>query len=76
MESKDIFRYGEEILSSINKAAETGDFSNLSRNVKRSISGAATNLTSSLSSEIRSSVESGLKNAFPPGTSSGRPSLP
>lgn len=66
MESKDIFRYGEEILSSINKAAETGNFSNLSNDIRRSISGAATNLTSSLSSEIRSSVESGLKNAFSP----------
>lgn len=66
MESKDIFRYGEEILSSINKAAETGNFSNLSNDIRRSVSGAATNLTSSLSSEIRSSVESGLKNAFSP----------
>ena len=66
MENKDIFRYGEEILSSINKAAETGDFSNLSNDIRRSISGAATNLTSSLSSEIRSSVDSGLKNAFSP----------
>lgn len=53
-------------MRSINKAAETGNFSNLSNDIRRSISGAATNLTSSLSSEIRSSVESGLKNAFSP----------
>ena len=66
MNDKDIFSYGEEILRSINKAAETGNFSNLSNDIRRSISGAATNLTSSLSSEIRSSVESGLKNAFSP----------
>ena len=66
MNDKDIFSYGEEILRSINKAAETGNFSNLSKDIRRSVSGAATNLTSSLSSEIRSSVESGLKNAFSP----------
>ncbi len=53
-------------MRSINKAAETGNFSNLSKDIRRSVSGAATNLTSSLSSEIRSSVESGLKNAFSP----------
>ncbi|MCR5623500.1 MAG: 5-bromo-4-chloroindolyl phosphate hydrolysis family protein [Treponema sp.] len=66
MDNKDIFKYGEEILHSINKAAETGNFSNLSDDVRRSISGAATSLGSSLSSEIRNSVKSGLQNAFSP----------
>lgn len=66
MDNRDIFKYGEEILHSINKAAETGNFSNLSDDVRRSISGAATSLGSSLSSEIRNSVKSGLQNAFSP----------
>ncbi len=66
MNERDIFKYGEEILHSINKAAETGNFSSLSDDVRRSISGAATSLSSSLSSEIRNSVKSGLQNAFSP----------
>lgn len=66
MNERDIFKYGEEILHSINKAAETGNFSSLSDDVRRSISGAATSLTSSLSSGIRNGVESGLRNAFSP----------
>ncbi|MBQ9538859.1 MAG: hypothetical protein IJU95_06280 [Treponema sp.] len=66
MGNKDFFSYGEEILNSINKAAETGDFSNLSRDVKNSISGAASAFTSSLSSDIRGAVQSGLRNTFSP----------
>ena len=66
MDNKDIFRYGEEILHSINKAAETGDFSNLSRDVTRSINGAASTLSSTLSSEIRGSVKAGLNTVFSP----------
>lgn len=41
MNSKDIYKYGEEILNSINKAAESGDFSNLSKDVKSFINDAA-----------------------------------
>ena len=66
MDERDIFKYGEEILHSINKAAETGNFSSLSNDIRRSVSGAATSLTSSLSSGIRNGVESGLRNAFSP----------
>ena len=66
MDERDIFKYGEEILHSINKAAETGNFSSLSKDIRRSVSGAATSLTSSLSSGIRNGVESGLRNAFSP----------
>ena len=41
MADKDVFKYGEDILNSINRAAETGNFSNLSRDVRNSISEAA-----------------------------------
>ena len=34
MNNKDIYKYGEAILNSINRAAESGDFSNLSKDVK------------------------------------------
>ena len=40
MNNKDIYKYGEEILNSINKAAESGDFSNLSKDVKSFINDA------------------------------------
>ena len=73
MDNKDIFRYGEEILHSINKAAETGNFSNLSDDIRRSISGAASTLSSSISSEIRSSVKSGLQNAVSPQNNQSSP---
>ena len=49
MNNKDIFKYGEDILNSINKASETGDFSNLSRDVKSAIGGAASSLGFSMS---------------------------
>ena len=52
MDNKDIFKYGEEILNSINRAAESGDFSNLSRDVKSAIGGAASSLGSVISSEL------------------------
>ncbi len=52
MNNKDIFKYGEEILNSINRAAESGDFSNLSRDVKSAIGGAASSLGSVISSEL------------------------
>ncbi|MCR5763073.1 MAG: 5-bromo-4-chloroindolyl phosphate hydrolysis family protein [Treponema sp.] len=52
MNNKDIFKYGEDILNSINKATETGDFSNLSRDVKSAIGGAASSLGSVISSEL------------------------
>ncbi len=52
MNNKDIFKYGEEILNSINKATESGDFSNLSRDVKSAIGGAASSLGSVISSEL------------------------
>ena len=41
MSNKDVFKYGEDILNSINRAAETRNFSNLSRDVRNSISEAA-----------------------------------
>ncbi len=41
MSNKDVYKYGEQILNSINRAAETGNFSNLSRDVRNSISQAA-----------------------------------
>ena len=41
MRNKDVYKYGEQILNSINRAAETGNFSNLSRDVRNSISQAA-----------------------------------
>ena len=41
MNEKDFFEYGGKILNSINKAAEAGDFSNLSRDVKGFINEAA-----------------------------------
>lgn len=34
MNNKDYYKYGEAILNSINRAAESGDFSNLSKDVK------------------------------------------
>ncbi len=34
MNNKDFYKYGEAILNSINRAAESGDFSNLSKDVK------------------------------------------
>lgn len=41
MNNKDIFRYGEEILNCINKAAESGDFSNLGRDISSFVGDAA-----------------------------------
>jgi hypothetical protein len=41
MGNKDVYKYGEQILNSINRAAETRNFSNLSREVRNSISEAA-----------------------------------
>ncbi len=41
MSNKDVYKYGEQILNSINRAAETRNFSNLSRDVRNSISEAA-----------------------------------
>lgn len=57
MNNKDIFKYGEDILNSINKASETGDFSNLSRDVKSAIGGAASSLGSVITSEIMGTRE-------------------
>lgn len=66
MSDKDILKFGEEILRSINKAAASGDFSNLSRDIRHSVNGATSSLGASLSSEIRGAVESGLRNALSP----------
>ena len=63
MSNKDIFKYGEEILNSINKAAEAGDFSNLSRDVKNSINEAASTFSSTIGKEIRTGLETGLKSS-------------
>ena len=41
MGNKDVYKYGEQILDSINRAAATGNYSNLSRDVRNSISEAA-----------------------------------
>lgn len=56
MNEKDIFNYGEEILHSINKAVESRNFSNLSKEIKSSVSGAT--------ATIRANMESGLKNVL------------
>ena len=58
MSDKNVFNYGEDILNSINRAAETGNFSNLSRDVKNSISGAADSFLDS----IKRGVSSWRKN--------------
>lgn len=57
MNNTDIFKYGEEILNSINKATESGDFSNLARDVKASLGGAASSLGSVITSEIMGTRE-------------------
>ena len=62
MHEKDIFKYGEEIVHSINKAAETGNFSNLSRNITQTLNDAANSLSHTI--DTVSTVGSELKQAF------------
>ncbi len=62
MGNKDVYKYGEQILNSINRAAETGNFSNLSRDVKNSISEAAGGVLES----VQKGVSSWRKNTRTP----------
>ena len=75
MNEKDFFDYGGKILNSVNKAAEDGDFSNLSFNVKNLIGEAARGFAegaglykapgTNFGSEMRDTIESGIKSVFP-----------
>ncbi|MBO7136812.1 MAG: hypothetical protein J6V73_09330, partial [Spirochaetaceae bacterium] len=75
MKEKDIFDYGGKILNSVTKAAEDGDFSNLSFNVKSLIGEAARGFAegaglykapgTNFGSEMRDTIESGIKSVFP-----------
>jgi len=62
MNEKDVFESGGKILNRINKAVETGNFSNISKDIKSFISETAAN--SNIGSEIRKSVESGIKTVL------------
>ena len=62
MNDKDVFKYGEDIFNSINRAAETGNFSNLSRDVRDTINGAADSFLDS----IKRGVSSWRKNTRTP----------
>ena len=62
MGNKDVYKYGEQILNSINRAAETGNFSNLSRDVRNSISEAAGGVLES----VQKGVSSWRKNTRTP----------
>lgn len=75
MNEKDIFDYGGKILNSVNKAAEEGDFSNLSLSLKDIIGEAARGFAegaglyrapgANFGSEMRDTLESGIKSVFP-----------
>ena len=54
MNDKDVFKYGEDIFNSINRAAETGNFSNLSRDVRDTINGAANSFLDSIKRGVSS----------------------
>ncbi len=54
MNDKDVFKYGEDIFNSINRAAETGNFSNLSRDVRDTINGAADSFLDSIKRGVSS----------------------
>lgn len=56
MANQNVLKYGEEILNSINKAVETGDFSNFSKEVKTSLSGAASSLNAGIGAEIKNAI--------------------